>query len=80
MSINQATGGREGDGMKKGDLILNSRSGLYAVVWAVPYSGGVTLLMVPLQGSATYLNNEVYSVDLLAHFGWRVMEEVGVTL
>ncbi len=58
--------------MKQGDLIKCERNGLRAIVYAAPCSGGVTLLMLPVRGNNTFLNGEVYSVDLLAHFGWRV--------
>jgi len=59
--------------MKKGDLLRRGNSKGYALVRAVPCSGGVVLSMIPARGAGVYYNPEVYSIDLLGHFGWRVV-------
>ena len=59
--------------MKQGDLLRRGKSGMFALVRAVPCSGSVVLSLIPAKGPGVYYNPEVYSVDLLAHFGWRVV-------
>lgn len=62
--------------MKTGDLLRRGASGMYALVRAVPCSGCVALSMIPAKGPSVYYNPEVYSVDLLTHFGWRLVGEI----
>jgi len=61
--------------MKKNDIIKRGAKPMYAMVCAVT-DGGVKLRTLPASGPYAYRNTEVYSVDLLAHFGWRVVGSI----
>jgi len=58
--------------MTKGQIIKRGATPMFAMVCGVT-DGGVKLRMVATNGPYVYRNTEVYSVDLLAHFGWRVV-------
>ena len=62
--------------MKQFDIIRRGKSKDFAVVWSVK-PGGVVLAALPVVGPGVYHNSEVYSVDLLHHFGWRVVNSIG---
>jgi len=63
--------------MKRGDIIKRGATPMFAMVHACPCSGGVKLRMISTSGGPyMYRNTEVYSVDLLAHFGWRVVGSI----
>ena len=62
--------------MKRGDIIKRGATPMHAMVCGVT-DGGAKLRMLPSSGPYAYRNTEVYSVDLLAHFGWRVVGAIG---
>ena len=62
--------------MKQHDIIKRSSAPMDGMVCLVT-DGGVKLRMIPASGPYTYRNEEVYSVDLLTHFGWRVVGAIG---